>query len=436
MSDGDGNQSTSLRSSLLTRPNIAAAAVFLVAVIVFASFLVLAPESLRPKGDYNDYDIFYRPVAENLIEGRGYVNDDGSFALHNPPGYAFLLAGIFLTARAIGVAQSTALTGFTVLMMAISAVLIYQLSRELLSQGQALWAALLYITYPITLVVASYRFSEAPFSLVLYLAVLLFVRGMRHGRTNVPMMAVVGLLLGYATLIRPAAIGLALAFLVATLLWRREALRRRLVVVALIVAGNLVVVMPWQLWLMERTDQAVVLSTAGTDSVLDGLTVSFRPQDESGTLWMPDDLRAVMAEMAARRRDSPQSLGEIAGFLGDVARDSPATLAKLVVFKAVRAWYGTNALKWEGLILAVQIPYLAAMATGLVLSLKSNETTRSVVVLIMACVLYFWAVTMAVLPIVRLMAPALGLLSPVATLALVRLWERSRRKTTTLVEVG
>ncbi len=408
------------------RPTFPAAAIFVAALFVVGGFLVLAPDSLRPNEAYNDYEVFYRPVAENLLEGNGYVGDDGLPELHNPPGYPLILAVVYLVARVVGISQASALTGFTVLTMAACAVVIFFISRELLTQGQAVMAALLYITYPITLVVASYRFSEVPFSLVLYIAVLIFIRASRRYEKRALWMVIVGGCIGYASLIRPAALALAVPFVVALWFSPNRGTRRRLPLAAAILAGNLAIVLPWEAWVLTKTDRLVVLSTADKDSVLDGLTVTFRPHDESGTLAMPDDLRRLMAEVAERRQ-SFGSISEIGRFLVRYGSDHPGTMVMLAAFKAVRGWYGTNALKWEGLILAVQVPYLTLMGAGVVMALR-QEQRRAIAVLIAGCVLYFWAVTLVVLPIVRLIAPALGLLFPFAALTLATVWQKAQAR--------
>jgi 4-amino-4-deoxy-L-arabinose transferase-like glycosyltransferase len=382
--------------------------------------MVVAPESLRPNEGYNDYEVFYRPVAENLIEGKGYVNDRGVPELHNPPGYPLILAGVFAAARLIGISQSTALTWSTVLTVAGCAVLIFLIAREFMSQGWAVISALLYITYPITLVVASYRFSEAPFSLVLYLAVLVMVRAMRPGRRTGWWLLAVGGLVGYAALIRPAAFGLILAFVVALWSWGYGGRRRRLGHVGIVLVGTLIVILPWEAWVLARTDKVVLLSTAGKDSVVDGLTVTFRPEDESGTLALPGDLKRFMGD-AAQQQESFRSMSDIARFLARAARERPLAVIELGLFKAVRAWYGTNALKWENLILAVQIPYLTLLATGLVMGLRREGQPRRIAKLVLLCVLYSWVVAMAALPIVRLMSPVLGLMFPFGSLALASL---------------
>lgn len=408
---------------VLWRPALAASAVFVVAVFVLGAFLAVAPQSLRPNESYNDYEVFYRPVAENLIEGKGYVNDQGVPELHNPPGYPLILAAVFVVARTLGVSQSTALTWSTVLTVACCAVLIFLIAREFLSQDWAVLAALLYVTYPIALVVASYRFSEAPFSLVLYLAVLVMVRAMRPGRRTALWLLGVGGLLGYAALIRPAAFGLFVVFVVALWFWGQGTRRRRLAHAGLIVAGTLIVILPWEAWVVARTDKMILLSTAGKDSVIDGLTVTFRPEDESGTVAMPSDLKHLMRE-AAEQQESFRSYSDIGRFLARTARERPVAIVELGVFKAIRAWYGTNALKWESLILAVQIPYLTVLTAGLVAGLRRGGETRRVAVLVLMCVLYSWGVTMVVLPIVRLMSPMLGLTFPFGALAVASLWER------------
>lgn len=402
------SRSTSSRRLLNFVTARPALTVFIGTGVLMALFLAAAPESLRPKGGYNDYEIFYRPVAENLLDGRGYTNLEGEPALHNPPGYIFVLVALYKAASLLGVSQDLMVAAFAVAAMAGSAVLVFLLARRLFGPRTAWIAAALWSTYPINLLIASYRFSEVPYTFVLALAVLVFVSAFSAGRRLVLWSFGVGLLVGAAALIRPAAIGLAAPFALAILLIRAAGpLRARSAMALVLVAGFAVAIAPWELWAYQKTDRVIPLSEAGNASMLDGLTVGARPRDESGRGFLiPPAVRDLSHRIQSRRK-SLTTTDDIAEELSD---ESPGTLAQLVLSKAARAWYGTNALKFEPLILLVQLIYLGLAGFGLVQAARRGGWPRWTAALVLAVTAYSWAITMTVLSIVRYMAPVLGLL--------------------------
>jgi len=413
-----------------TTPSAARASAPLVvlsaATVLFTLLFLLAPSAVRPRADYNDFEAFYRPVAENLVEGRGYTGADGEPELHNPPGYPFILAGLFWLADVTLLSQESALSAFTALAMGVACALVFLLARELFSPRVAWVAAALWVTYPITLLMALYKFSEVPFTVVLLLTTLLFVRWTRSAIT-VRRALVLGALVGVATLIRPAAILLAVPLLVGLWVWKPlVASRSRRTLAAALLAANLLVLLPWEVWAWVRTDRVILLSTAGNRSMTDGLTVGQRPRDETGSTYIPGDVDDLMADIA-RETPAAATFGQLSEPLGEAVRERPFTVMKLVAFKAARAWYGTNQLRYEAIILPLQLAYLALVAIGAALAWRRGTRSRSAVLFVALVVGYSWLMALTVLSIVRYLAPATALLFPFAGLAVVALAERWRR---------
>jgi 4-amino-4-deoxy-L-arabinose transferase-like glycosyltransferase len=392
---------------------------FALACAVMLSFVSFAPSSLRPKADYNDFTSFYQPVAENLVAGRGLTNADHSPALHNPPGYVFTIAGVYEIADALGASRDGALTAFAVIVMALCAVVVFEIGYRLFGRRAGVVAALLWMTYPVNLIIAVYQFSEVPFTLLLGLLVIVGLHIMTEDRPTLWWAFALGAVGAVAALVRPAAIAVAVPLALALWLLRRDRSRRwRALAVAALLAGNVALVLPWEGWVYVRYHQVVALSTAGEGSTLDGLTVGYRPQDETGRAAMPADVRLLMAR-AAFQRGIMHTGGDIASFLRDEAVHHPLAVTELVILKAGRSLYGTNRLELEGVIAAIQAGYLVVMFIGGRRAWRRGGNPRRVLVVVLLLASYFWLVTMTVLSIVRYMSPVLGLLFPFAALMFV-----------------
>jgi 4-amino-4-deoxy-L-arabinose transferase-like glycosyltransferase len=389
-----------------------------------AAFLVLGPESLEPT-PRNDYGQYYRPVAESLLRGEGYVRD-GQVNLHNPPGYPFLLVVCFAFAAATGLSQAFWVGALAVACTSASTVLSYVIARRLLGGRTALVAAVLVATYPLTLVMASYRLSEAPYTTALLVVVYGAVRTASTAGRPLLWAGATGLACAVAALIRPAAIGLAVAVGFALLVRRSgPALRQRCAAALLVVAGFLVGVAPWQVWVYERTGKVVALSEVGPEAGVVGVIVGAREAviETGDPVFVPRAVREMSARIFVDREEL-ESSGDVVARL---AEEPASSVALLVVSKAARAFFGTDSFKLEGLVLAVQLPYLALMAAGLAVVRRSGEPlTRWSAWLLLVLAAYSWVVTMSALSIVRYMAPVLAVLCIPAAAAVVHLWDRRR----------
>src|SRR5689334_9033436 len=98
--------------------------VLLASVLINVVFLTALPSSWR-RNQSVDYPVHYAPVARNLLDGKGFRNAEGKPAITYPPGYAFLLTGVFAASRATGVSEMGALRAFNVLSMAVTSLLLY-----------------------------------------------------------------------------------------------------------------------------------------------------------------------------------------------------------------------------------------------------------------------------------------------------------------------
>lgn len=395
------------------------------AALVIQVVVLNLPGSLLGGDIIEDYEGTYRTAAENLIDGRGLTDLEGDPAVLTPPGFPLLLAGVFSASDVVGLSRPAGVTVLIVLTMAASCAVVFVIARRLFSKRVAWFAAALWITYPPNLLLSSGANVEVPFILLFYLAVLVFlVATQDHARSAWPYVAV-GVLVGGATLVRP--IGAAIGVILAGLIFRFRkdiSTRSRASFAAALIAANLLVLVPWEVWAWSKTHTVVPLGTLGPASVVDGLTFGIR--DDESRVEVPRDVEALMADAAAKG-DSLDSMSSVAGFMASQAVERPAAVAKLAVIKATRSWYGTNSGNHESQIAILQVPYLLLAGWGMVLAWRARH--RRIVVLVGILTLYFWAMTISALPIARYTVPVIGLLLLFTALAVEHVTQRLRKET-------
>jgi 4-amino-4-deoxy-L-arabinose transferase-like glycosyltransferase len=297
-------------------------------------------------------------------------------------------------------------------LMGLSCGLVHVIGRSLFSPTAGVVGALLWLGYPLNLYLAKQPNSEVAFTLVLLVAVWLAVRAGDRAAPGVAAGAGIGAAVGAAMLIRPA--GVALILPIAAWLWlRRPDLGvRRAPLIGSVVAAAVLVVAPWVVWASAATDGVVPLSSGGRDTLMDGLEVGIgeKGTEEGRTLALPQDLRGLLRDLSDQDSDGDlPTTGSILQAIGREVPERPVGALQLVGFKAVRSWYGTESLRYETPLAAVQVATAALIAVGTVRAWRLGGTRRTALVLLLGVVACSWLLTMAVISLARYLTPALGL---------------------------
>ena len=393
-------------SSVVLSSVIAAVA----ALVVTLAFWILLPLPLAG-GDLPDYANVYRPTAQHLAAGLGLVDSDGRPAVTYPPGLPLLLAGVLTASRELAIPESAAVFGLLLVLSMAAAVLVFLLGRDLWGTIPALFATAVWITYPLTLWTWRHPASEPVFIPVLLLAVLLFWHSLAAPRVSRPRMFLVGALVGLATLIRPAAVGLGLVL--ALFLWcvtrGRQSRGSRVILVVALLAGNLLVLAPWEAYVLAKTGRPVVVTVNGVPSVRDGLTYAADDKGYRQATWTPAGARRVMTDLHAVFGEM-DSYSSVVRELGGELLDHPVGVAELLLLKVARSWYATDSGQLEIPILLMQIVYLMLIVYASWMAWRRGGHYRTFVVLAWLIVGYFWLMTIMVVSMLRYMVPAMALL--------------------------
>jgi hypothetical protein len=293
-------------------------------------------------GVFHD-DAVYVVLAKALASGEGYryVNLPGApFASHFPPGYPLVLSVFWRVMPSLNVAVFV-FKLLNALFFAVSAVLITKLARE--RTGNANLATAIGLVAAISvpsLVLVSMVLSE-PLFLVLVLAVLLLAERAAE-KATVRQLVVVGLLIGGATLVRVHGIVLLPAIVLALLAQRRWRDG------AVVVLGALVLLVPWQLWVVSHVSVLPQPLQGNYGSYTEWWLRGFQ---EMGIGMIPATLQRTIPEagamfsaiFSATRGEYPHLLTRYmlvgVSVLGSIllARRAPVTLAFLVFYVGIVA---------------------------------------------------------------------------------------------------
>jgi 4-amino-4-deoxy-L-arabinose transferase-like glycosyltransferase len=237
--------------------HLAWAALILVVALAARSFWVYyAPSNPTDGRMFND-TVFYFYSAKNLVEGGKYVQPlTGAYTAYWPPGYTFLLAGLF---KFLG-AHVSIVWGVNIVLGALTCVALYYLGRLLAGWRTGVAAGLVLALFPGHIFFASLVLSEVTFTFLVTVALLLAALVIRRGaRPSVWLLLLLGVTVGAAALVRGQ--GLFLIPLAALFWWLQSGWRRALRGTALTAVVAFVVIAPWTVRNYFAMDGFVLIST-------------------------------------------------------------------------------------------------------------------------------------------------------------------------------
>lgn len=389
------------------------------AILIFAlsSIVTLVFWSVLPAehrvNESSDFFHSYDPVARNILVGNGIRYDNGMPAISYPPGYPLILAATYSLAGTFGIPESCALQMLSLLCMAISAILLYLISCRVWGNPLAIIPPLLWITYPLSLWLTKQPNSESPFLLFLFGSFFLFLLSLSslsgiHVATSLSLF--VGILTGFAMLIRPIALGLGVVY--ASLVWlpgRHITVMRKLFLTVAILVGNVVTILPWELWAYQQTSEVVLLSTAGPRALKDGLTFTVREKGFRQGAWIPKNVKKLMYDINLQY-DELRSTKDVLSLIVSELQNRPITVCNLFLIKAIRSWYGTDSQRHEPAILILQTAYLLPILITLIVNIKYGGIVWDATAYIWLIAGYFWSMNILSTTLVRYTVPVMGLL--------------------------
>ena len=128
----------------------------------------------------------------------------------------------------------------------------------------------------------------------------------------------------------------------------------------MILLGNLVAILPWELWVYSATRQGRDAQHRRHRNYKQRLDIrsSLDSRSYRQGVKLPQDIEVLMRDFHARESEM-QSLGGVFTVVKEALQSRPLTVMKLFTLKIGRSWYGTDSNRLETLILLIQIPYIA-----------------------------------------------------------------------------
>ena len=294
--------------------------------------------------------------------------------------------------------------------MGLTAVFIFLLARVLFNPVPALISSAIWMTYPFALWLTKQPNSEIPFMVVFYGGLALFWYALAHRKTA-SIYFCCGLLFGFAMLIRPIAIAIALVLSVIVWLVRRELrVSARCLVIAMLLLGTVVAVSPWEAWVYHETGRIIPLSTSGVKGMRDGLTYAVTTKGYREEISVPRDVAGVMNDVLSQA-DQINSAGQLSSVMAHEFGSHPIAVTKLFLLKLARSWYATDSGRREGLVLLIQLAYLLLFFWAGWKAWKRGGLHKTFVICSLLIVGYFWGMTLLALSILRYIVPAVGILT-------------------------
>jgi len=245
--------------------------ILLVATVVRVGWCVYAakePARVTAQGGVSLHDPnFYMYLGDRIAHGNGYRVPDDTPSAYYPVGYPAVLSAVFfVTDHTIGEHDVGAMAVLNIVCGVATVFFVFAIGRRLAGDAVGLVAAAITAVYPNLVYHTAAPLTETLFNALLTLTVLVIISApWSERRFGPPKLAVIGLLIGVCTLVRPVTVPiiavLALAWLVYGFGWRRT-----IGYTALVSVVAAAVVAPWIIR-NAVTMHAAVLSTNTGDNL-------------------------------------------------------------------------------------------------------------------------------------------------------------------------
>lgn len=375
---------------------------------VFASMIFLlvlrdfGPTQHQKPG--SDFFVRYKPVAESFLQGEGFTKE-GEILTESPPGYPIILSGVFGLSNWLKIDELQLIIFFNIVFVAFASCLLFLIGELLFNKKIGLIASFLWLGYPFNLWFIKNPNTEVPFILLLYVGIFLYILSLKKIKWEHIFLA--GIVFGFSSLIRPNSILLALPLAILIFFFRKISVRKRTLLAMVLLMANLFAVFPWEAYVFYHTGEIIPLSTLGSAALTRGLTFTLEEGEGGDKTKISNGLREFMEKVEAKKFKNKT---EILLFTLKEFKKDPRLFFELLWLRITRSWYATSQQWYEGLILAVQLPYLIAALGGLILAFRNYRRKIWNIILLLAVIFYFWMITLSTHAILRFMVPVMGLI--------------------------
>jgi hypothetical protein len=384
--------------------------IFLVAIVFYSAFFLVAPDGFlqKPCGDCGS-------VHENFLSGYGWVDSSGNFASTRPPVGVLIRIGLKSTAVFFGMPEKLLIQFFNIIVMSLSAVVLYLIARHVFNSENVIVAPLVWISSPFSLWFLNDAYIEVPFFFLFFLSSFFFLKSLKAlGTSQVVWAAVTGCLIGSMILTRSISAGLLLIFGLGFLvLLRRDRRFNQFKAITMFLLGSIIFTGPWSIIVYQETGKVQLFGsdTLTKQSLRNGVSFATDWDGDrqsliisSDTLEFAEDLHIEI--MRNTEKSPPQIIKKILEF----SLQTPLPAFKFYLMKVSRVWFGTYSHKGENFAIALQIFYFLLLLYCGWKSYKRKWGNREFIILVSGLVGYFWIIGVIFEPLVRYMVAPMGLM--------------------------
>ena len=379
--------------------------IILVSLLVQTLFLLVLGD-VEDRAQPIDYIHFYKPGAENILSGMGFVDNDGNLIVQYSPGYPLYLTLPLFVTNVTSFHDITIIRIFNVFTTAASTIMFFLFVGLLFNTRIAFFSTFIWMTYPFHLWLIKAPNSEIPFLLFLFGGLWMYFRAMI--KDNNVYLLLSGVLLGCAALIRPIGILLGFICCIALPLLKRYPIKRQIFRGSIVLIGFIIAVLPWEMLVYFKTGEIIPLRKVKPEEMIPAYAFAIQPGAGGDQAPVPDDVMALMLRLSDKK--DFESKRAVLGFLLEKFVDNPTPVIKLGLIKLARAWYATSSMWYENYILVIQIFYFMTIIPGLIIAFKQHREKFPTLLFMLSIVVYFWGMTFIAKSILRYMVPVMALL--------------------------
>jgi 4-amino-4-deoxy-L-arabinose transferase-like glycosyltransferase len=394
---------------LVPKPNLKILfIVFSLAVLARWAGVLLFPDMPAAPDTIYEYD----PIAMNVVAAKGFIHGNGQPDSIRGPGYPLFLATIYGSVGkshiAVRLIQSM-LDGAIV-------ILVMHLTWILWGNGKrAIIAGSILSLYPLSVYSSNLVAVETIFCFMFFISVFLFIKGCRSHKPG--LFVASGLLLGASVLIRSTSLFFPFVMGIWLFAFKGISKKNARSYICLLLAFA-AIIMPWSIRNYYVFDEFILTSTNGGINLYLGSSLAFlKPHNEK---IQQAKLEDKIQEMANKGILSPRKTDLYFCQLGwqnykNGWFHNPLDVAKLLFYKAIRFWYGTDSMRHEAAIFALQIPFFFISIVGIAGAIRKKQCPAEVWLLVLS-VVYFWLVAIVMFPLARYTIPIIPMLAIFASL--------------------
>jgi len=412
------------------RLDLQLAMIVVITALVSLSMYVFMPDSFKNK-PCGDCSGGYIIPATNLIQGKGLVDNNGVLTTARPPGSPIIIAGLLYVQRWLDMSQQKVFWMFNSLMIAFSAILLLMISQLIWENQDAVFVPYVWITYPFLLWFINQPYPEIPYFVASFFTVYMFLRSYRQSSRKYWVYGlIVGLLSAVGMMIKPVGMGIpVIVVLVVMILHRERSWQERIKFSSAIVCGVLVLVIPWSAFVYTNSGKVIFLtdSIVLRNSLINGVTFATRGEEYREKLTLHPRVVRFMETIELELKSTKDKIlqeqtvpgsqlrgqvevGQVLDVIIKVSLEDPLGALYLLGTKVVRSWYGTDSHKLENYAIGIQLVYISMISLSFVGIIKKSLVHKEVLFIVLALILYYWAMSVLFEPLVRYLIPALGVL--------------------------